>query len=186
MDGESLPRLSALPRGLRCDRRVQRQIHVEPDGAARRRGGDSGGPYPKHLSELLPAFRALGVLGAAPRRGSVMPSGGNLAFHDWARGEERFRDAVLAGLGRTPKELPCKLFYDARGSALFEQICEVPEYYLTRTEIAILAEYAGAIARHIGANCRLIELGSGASRKVRILLAALAAPAADVPVGMSR
>ena len=61
-----------------------------------------------------------------------------------------------------------------------------PEYYLTRTEIAILEEYAGAIARHIGAHCRLVELGSGSSRKVRILLEALEAPAAYVPVDISR
>jgi dimethylhistidine N-methyltransferase len=112
--------------------------------------------------------------------------GAEFAFHDLAPSEENFRDAVLAGLGRTPKTLPCKFFYDARGSALFEEICEVPEYYLTRTEIAILAEYAGAIAGRIGANCRLIELGSGASRKVRILLDALRAPAAYVPVDISR
>jgi dimethylhistidine N-methyltransferase len=115
-----------------------------------------------------------------------MPAGTNLAFHDLAPGDESFRDAVLAGLGRAPKELPCKLFYDARGSALFEQICEVPEYYLTRTEIAILETYAGDIAAQIGPHCRLIELGSGASRKVRILLDALDRPAAYVPVDISR
>jgi len=111
---------------------------------------------------------------------------GDFAFHDLAPGEESFRDAVLAGLGSAPKTLPCKFFYDARGSALFEQICEVPEYYLTRTEIAILAQYAGEIAAHIGAHGRLIELGSGASVKVRILLQALTAPAAYVPVDISR
>ena len=108
------------------------------------------------------------------------------AFHDLAPGEENFRDAVLAGLGRAQKTLPCKFFYDARGSALFEEICEVPEYYLTRTEIAILEEYSDAIAKHLGAHCRLVELGSGSSRKVRILLEALEAPAAYVPVDISR
>ena len=112
--------------------------------------------------------------------------GADFAFHDLAPSEESFRDAVLAGLGRARKTLPCKFFYDAMGSALFEQICEVPEYYLTRTEIRILEEYAGAIARHVGANCRLIELGSGASRKVRILLGALDTPVAYVPVDISR
>ena len=115
-----------------------------------------------------------------------MPPGANLAFHDLAPSEENFRDAVLAGLGRTPKELPCKLFYDARGSTLFEQICETPEYYLTRTEIAILETHAKDIAAHIGPHCRLIELGSGASRKVRILLGALDRPAAYVPLDISR
>lgn len=108
------------------------------------------------------------------------------AFHDLAPGEENFRDAVLSGLGQASKALPCKFFYDTRGSALFEQISRLPEYYLTRTEIAILEEYAGAIAAYIGAHCRLVELGSGASRKVRILLEALEAPAAYVPVDISR
>jgi dimethylhistidine N-methyltransferase len=112
--------------------------------------------------------------------------GGVLTFHDLAPSEESFRDAVFAGLGQAKKTLPCKFFYDARGSALFEGICEVPEYYLTRTEIRILEDYAGEIARHIGAYCRLVELGSGSSRKVRILLEALEAPAAYVPVDISR
>jgi L-histidine N-alpha-methyltransferase len=112
--------------------------------------------------------------------------GGVFTFHDLAPSEESFRDAVFAGLGQAKKTLPCKFFYDAQGSALFERICEVPEYYLTRTEIGILEDNAGEIARHIGAHCRLIELGSGSSRKVRILLEALEAPAAYVPVDISR
>jgi dimethylhistidine N-methyltransferase len=109
-----------------------------------------------------------------------------LAFHDLAPSEESFRSAVLAGLAQQPKDLPCKLFYDARGSALFEAICELPEYYLTRTEIGILEANAGDIAARIGPNCRLVELGSGASRKVRILLQALDRPAAYTPVDISR
>ena len=112
--------------------------------------------------------------------------GASFAFHDLAPGEDSFRDAVLAGLSASPKSLPCKFFYDARGSALFEAICEVPEYYLTRTELAILETYAGAIAARIGPNCRLVELGSGASRKVRLLLNALEAPLAYIPVDISR
>src|SRR5262249_40811338 len=93
---------------------------------------------------------------------------------------------VLAGLGAEPKSLPCKFFYDAAGSALFEQICAVPEYYLTRTEIAILEDNARAIAAHIGRDAALVELGSRARRKVRILLEALDGPAAYVPVDISR
>jgi uncharacterized SAM-dependent methyltransferase len=77
-------------------------------------------------------------------------------FHDLAPAAENFREAVLGGLGRQPKTLPCKFFYDARGSELFEEICKVPEYYLTRTEIAILEEYAGDIAGRIGPHCRLV------------------------------
>ena len=115
-----------------------------------------------------------------------MPDGVGFAFHDLAPGEESFRDAVLSGLGREPKSLPCKFFYDTRGSSLFEAICEVPEYYLTRAEMAILENYAGAIAARIGPYCRLIELGSGSSRKVRLLLDALQSPVAYVPVDISR
>src|SRR5437868_7329372 len=115
--------------------------------------------------------------------GDIAPS---FAFHDLAPSQESFRDAVLAGLGRDPKTLPCKFFYDARGSALFEKICELPEYYLTRTEIAILDRFAADIADRIGPHCRLIELGSGASHKVRILLEALDRPAAYVAVDISR
>src|SRR5215467_8205950 len=99
-----------------------------------------------------------------------------LAFHDLAPGEESFRDAVLSGLGQARKSIPCKFFYDARGSALFEAICRLPEYYLTRTEIAILQESASDIAAHMGPHCRVIEFGSGASSKVRILLHALDRP----------
>jgi dimethylhistidine N-methyltransferase len=108
------------------------------------------------------------------------------AFHDLAPGEESFRDAVLNGLSRPGKSIPCKFLYDARGSALFEEICTLPEYYPTRTEIAILEENAGDIAAQMGAHCRLIEFGSGAIHKARILLQALDRPAAYVPVDISR
>lgn len=114
-----------------------------------------------------------------------MPDAG-FGFHDLAPTEENFRDAVVAGLSREPKALPCKFFYDARGSALFEKICEVPEYYLTRIEIGILQQHADDIAKRIGPHCRLVELGSGASFKVRILLHALQSPAAYVPIDISR
>jgi L-histidine Nalpha-methyltransferase len=115
-----------------------------------------------------------------------MINGARFAFLDLAPGEESFRDAVLGGLGRTPKAIPCKFFYDARGSALFEQICRLPEYYLTRTETAILEDNANEIAAQMGPFCRLIEFGSGASHKARILLQALDRPAAYVPVDISR
>jgi len=115
-----------------------------------------------------------------------MISRARFTFHDLAPGEESFRDAVLRGLGRTPKSIPCKFFYDARGSALFEAICRLPEYYPTRTEVAILEENTAEIAAQIGPHSRLIEFGSGASTKARILLRALDQPAAYVPVDISR
>ncbi|HLO87722.1 MAG TPA: L-histidine N(alpha)-methyltransferase [Nostocaceae cyanobacterium] len=76
---------------------------------------------------------------------------------------------VIQGLTQNPKTLPPKYFYDDRGSELFEQICELPEYYPTRTEASILSQYAPEIAQITG-NCELIELGSGSSTKTRILL----------------
>ncbi|MBD2357318.1 L-histidine N(alpha)-methyltransferase [Tolypothrix sp. FACHB-123] len=76
---------------------------------------------------------------------------------------------IIQGLSKTPKSLPPKYFYDDRGSQLFEQICQLPEYYPTRTEAAILSQYAGEIAQIIG-NCELVELGSGSSTKTRLLL----------------
>jgi dimethylhistidine N-methyltransferase len=115
-----------------------------------------------------------------------MINGAHFAFHDLAPGEESFRDAVLNGLSRVRKAIPCKFLYDARGSALFEEICLLPEYYPTRTEIAILEENSADIAAQMGTHCRLIEFGSGASQKVRILLQALDRPAAYVPVDISR
>lgn len=108
------------------------------------------------------------------------------AFHDLAPGEESFRDAVLHGLARPQKAIPCKFFYDERGSALFEQICRLPEYYPTCTEIAILEENAEEIAAQMGAYSRIVEFGSGASHKARILLQALDRPVAYVAVDISR
>ncbi|MBD1849043.1 L-histidine N(alpha)-methyltransferase [Leptolyngbya sp. FACHB-711] len=78
---------------------------------------------------------------------------------------------IIQGLQQVPKTLPCRYFYDDRGSALFEQICDLPEYYPTRTEQAILEDCALEIAQMTGA-CELVELGSGSSRKTRLLLEA--------------
>ena len=99
---------------------------------------------------------------------------------------QEFRDAVLAGLGETQKTLPCKFFYDAEGSRLFDQICELPEYYPTRTELKLLTDKAGEIARLIGRRARLVEFGSGAGVKIRLLLNALDRPTTYVPVDISR
>ncbi|NES66001.1 MAG: L-histidine N(alpha)-methyltransferase [Okeania sp. SIO2D1] len=76
---------------------------------------------------------------------------------------------VIAGLRKSPKSLPPKYFYDDRGSELFEDICQLPEYYPTRTEASILEEYADEIAQLTGC-CELVELGSGSSTKTRLLL----------------
>lgn len=92
---------------------------------------------------------------------------------------------VLAGLRAYPKTLPPKLFYDSRGAELFETICELPEYYLTRSELSILEKRVGEIASFVGPRAALIEYGSGAGQKIRLLLDALEHPVAYVPVDIS-
>lgn len=81
----------------------------------------------------------------------------------------QFREDVAVGLRGEQKTIPPKYFYDAQGSLLFEQICQQPEYYLTRTEASILAEHAGDICDEVG-DCSIVELGSGSSVKTRLLL----------------
>ena len=90
------------------------------------------------------------------------------------------------GLRRSPKELPCKYFYDERGSQLFDEICELDEYYLTRTEDEIIKRHAQEMADQIGPGVMLVEYGSGSSTKTRALLDRLADPVAYVPVDISR
>ncbi len=92
---------------------------------------------------------------------------------------------VVEGLQDFPKRLPCKHFYDRRGSQLFDRICELDEYYLTRTEQQIMHEYAAEMGRRIGPRAAVIELGSGSSLKTRDLLDHLIEPAAYVPVDIS-
>jgi L-histidine N-alpha-methyltransferase len=87
-------------------------------------------------------------------------------------GERRLADDVLDGLTKPFKEIPPKHFYDARGSELFDQICELPEYYPTRTERQILEQRVDEIAEETGA-VELVELGSGSAEKARIVLDAL-------------
>lgn len=100
------------------------------------------------------------------------------------------RADVLRGLATVPKMLPPKLFYDAAGAALFEQITALPEYYLMRAELEILRSHVRDIATLAGEHCALVEYGSGAGVKVRLLLDAFAAEgnpiAAYVPVDISR
>lgn len=96
-----------------------------------------------------------------------------------------FRDDVLQGLAKTKKELHCKYFYDERGSQLFDQICELPEYYPTRTEASIMRQNADAIGRRIGDDAVLVEYGSGSSTKTRLLLDHLSDQRAYLPVDIS-
>jgi uncharacterized SAM-dependent methyltransferase len=92
---------------------------------------------------------------------------------------------AIAGLSSNPRTLPCKYFYDERGAALFQKICEQPEYYITRTEIDILDRYRAEIAANLGPQIELIGLGTGAGTKTRILMVALENPAVYIPVDIS-
>ena len=168
MDGESVHAVPGLsPRGRR-GRRVQRQVHVQPVRAAWRQLCDLAFAHPAHVSQLLSA-------------------GGNLAIHGRATGTRRggrnqaligHREEILAeiraGLSLSQKQLPSKLFYDERGSELFEAITALPEYYLTRAEQELLREH---VPRWV-ADQRprsLVELGAGSAVKTRIVLDAMRA-----------
>src|SRR6478735_11039875 len=96
------------------------------------------------------------------------------------------RQDVLDGLRLSKKALPPKCLYDETGAALFEQICELPEYYLTRAELEILRARSEEIAELAGPRVALLEYGSGAGVKIRLLLDALESPAAYVPIDISR
>lgn len=98
---------------------------------------------------------------------------------------ENLLEEILEGLNKTQKELPSKLFYDQKGSSLFDEICELEEYYPTRTETSIMNENIEDICSILGKNSLLIELGSGSSKKIRLLLSGLENPAGYVPIDIS-
>lgn len=110
----------------------------------------------------------------------------NFEFHDLLSRQETFREAFLRTMGAPEKSIPCRFLYDARGSALFDEICDLPDYYPTRTEISILKARADDLAALIGPGAVLIELGSGSSVKTRILLDRMIKPAAYMPIDVSR
>ncbi len=97
----------------------------------------------------------------------------NVQIHGEAPSQQTFGDAVLDGLAHRPRRLSPKFFYDERGSRLFDAICDLPEYYPTRTEMGILETCAAEVATLAGNNSALIEIGSGATRKIRLLLESL-------------
>jgi len=92
---------------------------------------------------------------------------------------------MVAGLSQNQKTLPSKYFYDERGSKLFDEICDLDEYYVTRTESALMQEHVGEMANAIGPEALLIEYGSGSSLKTRLLLKNLDRPAGYVPIDIS-
>ena len=106
-------------------------------------------------------------------------------FYDFHPALADFRAEVIDGLRARPKTLSPKFFYDKAGSELFDAITELPEYYPTRTEIGILEQHGQDMARLLGRDCLLLELGSGSSRKIRVLLDALQ-PSVYMPMDISR
>jgi dimethylhistidine N-methyltransferase len=108
------------------------------------------------------------------------PRGETTSLH-----QQFFRD-VIHGLRRSQKEIPCKYFYDELGSSLFDEICELDEYYLTRTELAILKAHAASMADVLGEDCELIEFGTGSGLKTRLLLEQLRSPRAYLPVDIAK
>ncbi len=111
---------------------------------------------------------------------------GQIRFRDEGPEIGDFKTEVIEALSGERKSLPCKFFYDETGSALFERICELDEYYPTRTEIALLERHGTDFAGLSGPNCHVIEFGSGSSVKVRLLLDRLDRPAAYTAIDISR
>jgi len=107
-------------------------------------------------------------------------------FIDMKPEVEDFRAAVLSGFSSSPKTLPPKFFYDDRGSHLFNAICETPEYYVTRTEIALLRHIGPELSGHAGPTASVIEYGCGSAEKIRSLLSALENPVEYVAIDISR
>lgn len=110
----------------------------------------------------------------------------NVALRDFEPKLDTFYDEVIQGLQQQAKTLPCKFFYDERGSQLFDQICDLPEYYPTRTEMSIMRTHVSEMTALLGPGCRLVEYGSGSSLKTRILLDHAPELASYVPVDISR
>ena len=170
VDRKCLPALSGLSRSAGGDRRVQRKIHDQPDGTAWRIPGDAG----RHTR-------------ARPTGTSSTPtSDGSLAAFVWQKTYNAEADVpndtefvplqtradvpaiALAGLTATPKTLPAMLFYDDEGCRLFYEITRLPEYYLTRTETALLRSIAAAVVPNEFKRCCLIEFGGSDETKARI------------------
>ncbi|MEJ7928979.1 L-histidine N(alpha)-methyltransferase [Ramlibacter sp. AN1015] len=118
---------------------------------------------------------------AADRALSPKPT---LPAHAAAR-DDGFAHDLLQAFAERPREISPKYFYDAEGSRLFDRICELPEYYPTRTERAILETHAGEIAEVVGPGAEIVEFGAGSCEKVRLLLQALQRPLRFRPIDIS-
>jgi L-histidine N-alpha-methyltransferase len=106
--------------------------------------------------------------------------------HHHVDANQALLEDVINGLSKHHKTLPCKYFYDDQGSKIFERICELDEYYLTRTELGLLNQVKSEIAEQIGPEALVIEPGSGAGQKIRLLLSSLVSPLGYSPVEISK
>jgi dimethylhistidine N-methyltransferase len=152
---------------------------------ARRFVRNAAVPYPQNIPQLFPHAFPLAVHGdsAGERRRLMMPK--TITFYDYKPDTGRFMDDVLQGLGQSQKTLSCKYFYDQRGSELFDEICELPEYYSTRTELAILESAIHELTALVPGDGSIIEFGSGGSRKIRLLLDGFRKKQKYVPIDIS-
>lgn len=107
-------------------------------------------------------------------------------LHDFAPDTDSLFYKIIVGLQKEPKELPNELLYDEQGSQLYDQVCEQEDYYVTRTELAIMQQYIGEMAAQIGPDALLVEYGSGSSLKTRLLFNHLPQLAGYVPIDISK
>jgi L-histidine N-alpha-methyltransferase len=162
---------------------MSKSIRKVSIGAAAGNGQQSGGVYSSVVSIAPPTGERTG------RAVLVDQIPGVLTLIDVPGHAEELSQVVAEGLSAAPKRLPCRYFYDTAGSHLFERICQLPEYYLTRTEQSILECGAEEIAEAAGRDVMLVEFGSGSSCKTRILMEAFLARQRRlhyVPIDISR
>src|SRR5271155_3128352 len=182
MDGQRLHRLSRIPASSRCARRIQRQVYVRSNDSARGILRPSCKPYSCNISELFSTSNEMALRRDSPGKlkGFVHMAAYSRVF-DIERTEtvdtrQALTHEVRRGLIRHPRSLSPWVFYDSEGSRLFECITTLPEYYPTRTERDILANYAEAIITATGSDysrpLRLLELGAGTAAKTGVLLEA--------------
>src|SRR5262249_12840567 len=139
------------------------------------------------LSKFLPAGKTVAVHRyPAGTRSSMRRDPDRVNVLDLEPASSDFLAQAVAGLASTPRTLPCKFFYDERGAELFQKIYDLPEYYVTRTELGILRQNVGEISAHLGSGIQLIGLGTGAGTKTRILLEGLIEPVAYISVDISK
>src|ERR1700677_939824 len=189
VDPQRLRALCRLPRHRGRARRIQRQVHGQPTGAARLVAGHARRAQPRHLSQFLLSQPPMAIHRTAPRRLRQLISSNATApekrvqetvmnVHTAALAKTQPFDEATAAfasdgiddLSQHPKPLSPKNFYDAAGSELFEQITVLPEYYPTRTELAILRDRGREISASIPKGAALVEFGAGATTHVRLLV----------------